>query len=102
MRVSYIAPEICMLKLNPTNRNAGYCCTGSAGMSVLVHPASVHVCSTFSRPAAQASLPQGQQTHLLFRLFDDYVALDQHTCLRPSNYVCNSVTRLAGIFSILF
>ena len=30
------------------------------------------------------------------RMFD-YVALDQHTCLKPSSYVCNSFTRLAGM-----
>ena len=29
-----------------------------------LHKASVHVCSAFSRPAAQASLPHGQQTYL--------------------------------------
>ena len=57
----------------------------------------MHVCSTFSQPAAQASLLQGQQTYLPLRMFD-YVALDQHTCLKPSSYVCNSFTRLAGKF----
>ena len=41
-----------------------------------LHPTSVHVCSTFSRPAVQASLPQGQQTYLPLRMFD-YVAPDQ-------------------------
>ena len=82
-----------MLQLNPTNRNAGYCCTGSGGK---LHPASVHVCSTFSRPAAQASFLQGQQTYLPLRMFY-YVALDQHTCLKPSSYVCNSFTRLEGM-----
>ena len=61
-----------------------------------LHPASGHVCSSFSRPAAQASLLQGQQTYLPLRMFD-YVALDQHTCLKPSSYVCNSFTRLAGM-----
>ena len=54
-----------------------------------LHWAIVHVCSTFSQPAVQASLPQGQQTYLLLRMFD-YVALDQHTCLKPNSYVCNS------------
>ena len=54
-----------------------------------LHPARVHVCSTFSRPAAQASLLQGQQTYLPLRMFD-YVALDQHTCLKPSSYVCTA------------
>ena len=49
-----------------------------------LHPASVHVCSIFSLPAAQASLPQGQQTYLPLRMFD-YEALDQHTCLKPCN-----------------
>ena len=56
----------------------------------------MHVCSTFSRPAAQASLLQGQQTYLPLRMFD-YVALDQHTCQKPSSYVCNSFTRQAGM-----
>ena len=85
--------QLCMLQLNPTNRNAGYCCIGSEGK---LHPASVHVCSTYSRPAAQASLLQGQQTYLPLRMFD-YVTLDQHTYLKPSRYVCNSFTRLAGM-----
>ena len=61
-----------------------------------LHQASVHVCSTFSQPAAQASLPQGQQTYLPLRMFDN-VALDQHTCLKPSSYDCNSFRRLAGM-----
>ena len=61
-----------------------------------LHPASVHFCSTFSQPAAQASFPQGQQTYLPLRMFD-YVALDQLIYLKPSSYVCNSFTRLAGI-----
>ena len=59
-------------------------------------PVSVHVCSTFSRPAAQVSLPQGQQIYLPLSKFD-YVALDQHTCLKPISHVCNSFTRLAGM-----
>ena len=46
-------------------------------------PASVHVCSTCTRPSAQSSLPQGQQTYLTLRMFD-YVAQDQHTFLKPS------------------
>ena len=61
-----------------------------------LHPASVHVCSTFSRPAAKASLLQGQQTYLPLRMLE-YVTLDQHTYLKPSSYVCNSFTRLAGM-----
>ena len=61
-----------------------------------LHPASVHVCFTFSQQAAQASLPQGQQTYLPLRMFD-YVALDLHTWLKPSSYVCNSFIRLAGM-----
>ena len=61
-----------------------------------LHTTRVHVCSTFPWPAAQASLPQGQQTHLPLRMFDD-VALDQHSCLKKSSYVCNSFTRLAGM-----
>ena len=56
----------------------------------------MHVCSTFSQPAAQASLPQGQQTYLTLPRFD-YVALDQRTYPKPSSYVCKSFTRLAGM-----
>ena len=85
-----------MLQLNPTNRNAGYCCTGSAGMCVQVTSGQWACVSTFSQPAAQASLLQDQQTYLPLRMFD-YVALDQHTCLKPSSYVCNSFMRLASM-----
>ena len=60
-----------------------------------LHQASVHVCS-YSWPAAQASLPQGQQIYLPLHMFD-YVALDQHIYLKPSSYVCNSFTRLEGM-----
>ena len=51
-------------------------------MSVQVTPASMHICSTFFRSAAQASFLQGQQTYLPLRMFD-YQALDQHTFLKP-------------------
>ena len=95
MLVSYIAPAIMYVTIKPK-------LTGMLGTVALyqraclfkLHPASVHVCSTFSRPDAQASLPQGEQTYLPLRIFD-YVALDQHTCLEPSSYVCNSFMRLA-------
>ena len=65
-----------------------------------LHSASVHFCSTFSQPAAQTSLPQVQQTYLPLRMFN-YVTQDQHTCLKPSSYVCNSFTRLAGMLQYL-
>ena len=38
-----------------------------------LHPASVHVCSTCTRPSAQSSLSQGQQTYLTLRKFDLYM-----------------------------
>ena len=63
-----------------------------------LHLASVHVCSTFSQPAVQASLPQGQQTYLPLHMFD-YAALDQRKCLKPISYVCNRYTRLTGMSS---
>ena len=47
--------------------------------------ASVHVCSTCTRTAAQPSFPQGQQTYLPLSMFD-YVAQDQYTCLKPSSF----------------
>ena len=84
----------CMLQLHPTNRNAWYCCTGSAGMSVQVTSGQCAYLFYFLLTAAQASLPQGQQTYLPLRMFD-YVALDQHTCLKSSIYICNSFPRQA-------
>ena len=92
MHVSYIAPAI----MSQLTGMLGTVALDQRACLFKVHPASVHVCSTFSRPAAQASLLQGQQTYLPLRMFD-YVALDQDTCLKPSSYVCNSFTRLAGM-----
>ena len=85
-----------MLQLHPTNRNAGYCCTGSSGMSVQVTFGQCACLFYFFPTSSPTSLPQGQQIYLPLCMFD-YVALDQHTCLKPSNYVCNSFTRLAGM-----
>ena len=74
----------------------GYVALNQRACLFKLYPAGVHVCSTFSQPTAQASLLQGQQTYLPSRMFD-YVALDQHTCLKSSSYFCNSFTRLAGM-----
>ena len=90
MCVSYIAPAIMYVTIEP---NLVTVALDQQACLFKLHPASVHVCSTFSQPAAQASLPQGQQ---ILRMFN-YVALDQHTCLKPISYVCNSFTRLAGM-----
>ena len=65
----------------------------------MLHWISRHVCSNYILPVCmsvllspdQASLPQDQQTYLPLCMFD------QHTCLKPSSYVCNSFTRLAGM-----
>ena len=82
-----------MLQLNPTNRNVGTVALDQLACLFKLHSASVHVCSTFCPPAAQASLLQGQQTYLPLRMLD-YVAMDQQTCLKPSSYVCNSLRML--------
>ena len=71
------------------------------GTVALDQRACVHVCSTFSRPAVQASLLQGQQTYLPLRMFD-YVALDQPTCLKSISYFCNCFTRLSGMLQCLY
>ena len=63
---------------------------------VRLHPTSVNVFSTFSQPAAQATLPQGQQTCLPLRMLD-YLGLDPHTCLKLSIYVCNSFMRHVAV-----
>ena len=78
-------------RLHRTTNNVCFNSTRLAGMLGTValeqqaclfklHPASVHVCSTCTRPSAQSSLPQGQQTFLTLRMFN-YVAQDQNTCL---------------------
>ena len=96
-----------VMRVSYTSNNVCYNCTQLTGMLSTValdqwaclfklHQASVHVCSIFFRPAAQESLPQVQQIYFTIRKFD-YVALVQHTCLKPSRYVCNSFTRLAGM-----
>ena len=101
----WASSHVCLL--HNTSNNVCYNCTQLSGMLGTValdqracllklHSASVHVCSTFTRPAAQASLPQSQQTYSQLHLLD-YVALDQHTCLKPSSYVYNSFTRLVGM-----
>ena len=95
MPVSYIAPAIMYVTTQLTGILGTVALYQQACLFKL-HPARVHVCSTFSRPAAQASLLQGQQTFSPLRMIN-YVVLDQHTCLKPSSYVCNSFTRLAGM-----
>ena len=62
------------------------------------YPPSAHVCSTSPDKLTtdQASLLQGQQTYLPLCMFD-YAALNIHTCLKPSSYICNSFMRLAGM-----
>ena len=95
MRVSYIAPAIMYVTIEPTGM-LGTVALDQRACLFKLHLASVHVCSTFSVPAARASLLQGQQTCLPLCMFV-YMALDQHTCLKPSNCVCNSLTKLAGM-----
>ena len=101
----WASSHVCLL--HRTSNNVCYNCTQLTGMLGTValdqreclfklHSASVHTCSTFSQPVAKTSLPQGQQTYLPLCMFD-YVALDQHTCMKPSSYICNSFTRLSGM-----
>ena len=98
---------LAVIRVSYTSNNVCYNCTQLTGMLSTValdqraclfkfYQASVHVCSIFPRPAAQETLPQVQQIYLPLRMFD-YLTLVQHTCLKPSRYVCNSFTRLAGM-----
>ena len=100
MLASYMAPAIMYVTIAQLTGMLGTSVMDQRACLLKLHPASVHVCSTFSRPAAQASLLQGQQTYLPLCMFD-YVALDQHTCLKLSSYVCNSFTRLVGMLQYL-
>ena len=92
MHVSYIAPAI-MYVTNEPNKQECW---------VLLHWISGHVNSSYIQPVCMSvllspdQLPSHQQTYIPLRMFD-YVALDQHTCLKPSSYICNSFTRLAGM-----
>ena len=82
-------------QLHRTSNTVRYNCTQLTGMLGTVapdqqarlfklHPASVHVCSICTRPAAQPSLPQGQQTYLPISMFY-YVAQGEHICLKTSS-----------------
>ena len=87
-----------MLQLHPTSRNAGYCCTGSADMSVHATFGQCACLFYFLPTSSPCIIDTGSAdiftiVHVMF----DYVALDQHTCLKPSSYVCNSFTRQAGM-----
>ena len=97
MCVSYIAPAIMYVTTEP---NWQVCW-------VLLHWISGHVCSSYIRPVCMYvllspdQLPRHhcyrvKQTYLPLRMFE-YVALDRHTYLKPSSYVCNSFARLAGM-----
>ena len=89
--------NLCMLHRTTNNVCCNCTClTGMLGTVALeqqvcpfkLHPASVPVCSSCTKSSAQSLLPQGQQTYLTLRMFD-YVAQDQHTCLKPSVFFCN-------------
>ena len=92
MRVSYIAPAIMYVTIEPNLQECW----------VLLHWISGYVCSSYIWPVCMSvllstnKLPRHQQTYLPLRMFD-YVPQDQHTCLKPSDYVSNSFTRLAGM-----
>ena len=76
MCVSYIA----LAKMYVTMGMLGTVVLNQQVCLFKLHPASVHIYSTCTRPADQPSLLQGQQTYLPLRVFD-YVAQNQHTCL---------------------
>ena len=79
--------------LHRTSNTVRYNCTQLTGMLGTValdqqarlfklQQASVHVCSICTRPPAQPSLPQGQQTQLPFCMFDSVAqGHAAHTCM---------------------
>ena len=85
-----------MLQLNQTNRNAGYCCTGSAGMSVQVLSGQC-ACLFYFLPTSRPGIIATGSADIFTFTHVNYAALNQHTCLKPSSYVCNGFTRLAGM-----
>ena len=74
-----------MLQLHPTNSYVGTVALDQQAYLFKLHPASVHVYSTCTRPAAQPSLQKGQQTYLHLCMFN-YVAQVKHKCLKPSSF----------------
>ena len=84
-----------MLQLHPTNRNAGYCCTGSMGMSVQVTSGQCACLFYFLLTSFPSIIATGSAD--IFTIMFNYVALEQYTYLKPSRYVCNSFTRLADM-----
>ena len=97
-------------KLHPTSNIVCYNCTQLTGMLGTValdqraylfklHPSvcmSVPGCLFYFLPTSSTGIIATGSADIPLRMFD-YVALDQHTCLKPSSYVCNSLTRLAGM-----
>ena len=69
-----------MLQMSPTNRNAGYCCTGSAGMSVQVTSGQC-ACLFYFLPTSCPGI----------------IATGSADIFTTSSYVCNSYTRLSGM-----
>ena len=90
--VSYIAPAIMYITIEPNSQKC----------RVLLHWISGHVCSCYIRPVCMSVLLSPDQLpkhhcHRVSRHIYHYVALDQHTCLKTSRYVCNIFARLADI-----
>ena len=96
MRICYIAPAITHVTIEP---NLQECL-------LLLCWISGHVNSIYIQPVCMSVLHSPYQMprhhchrvsrHITLRIFY-YVAIDQHTCLKPRSYVCNSFTRLAGM-----
>ena len=93
-----------------TSNNECYNCAQITECWVLLHWVSGYVCSSYIQPMCMSVLlsPDQQPRHHCHRvsrhiyhcsclIMFDYVALDQHTCLKPSSYVCISFMRLAGM-----
>ena len=96
MRVSYIVPTIMYVTIAPNFWNAGYYCMGSAGMP-LQETFSQCACLFYFLLTSSPGIIATGSADIFTIAHLRYVAQDQHTCLKPSSYVCNSFTRLAGM-----
>ena len=82
-----------MLQLNPTNRNAGYCCTGSAGMCA---------CLFYFLPTSCTGIIATGSADIFTITHVWLCATGPAYMPESSSYFCNSFRRLAGMLQCLY
>ena len=85
-----------MLHLHPTFRNAGYSCTGSAGMSVQVTSGQC-ACLFYFLPTSSPGIIATGSADIFTITHAWLCGTGPANMMIPNKLVCNSFTRLAGM-----